>query len=80
MSDRWPERDWFEKAGQDLELARRALGSETPLPGSEVLKTLPVVSIDCAFPDRSIFDNAIKWLNENLNNIIEPERKEAGNG
>ena len=36
MSDGWPERDWFEKADQDLEdleLARRALGPEEPLPG-----------------------------------------------
>ncbi len=47
---------------------------------SEVLKTLPIVSVDCVFADRLIFDNAMKWLNENLNNIIEPERKEAVNG
>ena len=33
MSDGWPERDWFEKADQDLELARRALGPGKPLPG-----------------------------------------------
>ena len=32
MSDGWPERDWFEKADQDLELARRALGPGKPLP------------------------------------------------
>ncbi len=47
---------------------------------SEVLRTLPVVSVDCVFADRSIFDNAIKWLIDNRNNIIEPEREEAGNG
>ena len=33
MSDGWPEQDWFEKADQDLELARRALGPGKPLPG-----------------------------------------------
>lgn len=33
MSDVSPERDWFEKADQDLEMARRALGPEKPLPG-----------------------------------------------
>ena len=33
MSDASPERDWFEKADQDLEMARRALGPEKPLPG-----------------------------------------------
>ena len=33
MSDVSPERDWFEKADQDLEMARRALGPERPLPG-----------------------------------------------
>jgi hypothetical protein len=47
---------------------------------SEVLRTLPVVSVDCVFADRSIFDNAVEWLNENRNDIIEPERKEAGSG
>ena len=47
---------------------------------SDVLRTLPVASVDCVFADRSIFDNAIKWLNENRNNIIKPEREEAGNG
>ena len=33
MSDVSPERDWFEKADQDLDMARRALGPEKPLPG-----------------------------------------------
>ena len=37
MSDGWPERDWFEKADQDLELARRALGPGKPLPGDGLL-------------------------------------------
>ena len=32
MSDLRPERDWFERADQDLEMARRALGPGTPLP------------------------------------------------
>lgn len=32
MNDESPERDWFEKADQDLEMARRALGPEQPLP------------------------------------------------
>ena len=33
MNDVRPERAWFEKADQDLEMARRALGPKTPLPG-----------------------------------------------
>ena len=33
MNDVRPERAWFEKAGQDLEMACRALGPEKPLPG-----------------------------------------------
>ncbi|RKU12158.1 hypothetical protein C6502_06545 [Candidatus Poribacteria bacterium] len=33
MNDVRPERAWFEKADQDLEMARRALGPEKPLPG-----------------------------------------------
>ena len=33
MNDVQPERAWFEKADQDLEMARRALGPEKPLPG-----------------------------------------------
>ena len=32
MSGKLPERDWFDKANQDLEMARRALGPKTPLP------------------------------------------------
>ena len=32
MTGRWPEKDWFEKADQDLEMARRALGPGKPLP------------------------------------------------
>ncbi len=33
MNDVRPERAWFERADQDLEMARRALGPEKPLPG-----------------------------------------------
>ena len=33
MSDVRPERKWFEKADQDLEIARRALEPGKPLPG-----------------------------------------------
>lgn len=33
MSNALPERAWFEKADQDLEMARRALGPGNPLPG-----------------------------------------------
>ena len=33
MRDVRPEQAWFEKADQDLEMARRALGPEKPLPG-----------------------------------------------
>ncbi len=32
MNDESPERDWFEKADQDLEMARRALEPGQPLP------------------------------------------------
>lgn len=32
MSGARPERGWFEKADQDLEMARRALGPPSPLP------------------------------------------------
>ena len=32
MSGTRPERGWFEKADQDLEIARRALGPPSPLP------------------------------------------------
>lgn len=32
MNDEAPERDWFEKADQDLEMARRALEPGQPLP------------------------------------------------
>ncbi len=32
MNDESPERNWFEKADQDLEMARRALDPKQPLP------------------------------------------------
>ena len=32
MNGESPERDWFEKANQDLEMARRALGPGQPMP------------------------------------------------
>jgi hypothetical protein len=38
MNDVRPERAWFEKAGQDLEMACRALGPEKPLPEEDVSK------------------------------------------
>ena len=47
---------------------------------SGTLRTLPVVSVDRVFADRSIFDNAIKWVKKNRDEIIAPERKEAGSG
>lgn len=33
MSEMRPERAWFDRAAQDLEMARRALGAGQPLPG-----------------------------------------------
>ena len=36
MTDARPERAWFEKAGQDLEMTRRVLGPEKPLPDEDV--------------------------------------------
>ncbi len=32
MSGRPPEQEWFEKAEQDLEMARRAMLSDDPIP------------------------------------------------
>ena len=32
MNEAQPEQGWFEKADQDLEMARRAMGPEKPLP------------------------------------------------
>ncbi len=32
---------------------------------SDVLKNLPVVSVDCVFVERSIFDDASQWLTDN---------------
>ena len=33
MSEMRPERGWFDRAAQDMEMARRALGAGNPLPG-----------------------------------------------
>ena len=43
---------------------------------SEVLSNVPVVSVDYVFADRSCFDEASKWLDENRDKIIQPEKEE----
>lgn len=46
---------------------------------SEVLNNVPVLSVDYVFAERGIFKKAEKWLMENREKVIEPE-KEANNG
>ena len=46
---------------------------------SETLKKLPTVSIDYVFSDRKMIDKAKKWLGENLEEIIKPEKEEGDN-
>ena len=43
---------------------------------SEALSNVPVVSVDHVFADRSCFDEASKWLDENRDTIIQPEKEE----
>ena len=43
---------------------------------SDALSNVPVVSVDYVFADRSCFDEASKWLNENRHTIIQPEKEE----
>lgn len=47
---------------------------------SEVLNNVPVLSVDYVFAERDIFDRAEKWLTENLNTIIKPQKEEDDNG
>lgn len=53
MSDRWPERDWFEKADQDLELARRALGPGKWEHISFTISWISVIFLRIDFPTRN---------------------------
>ena len=45
---------------------------------SDVLKTLPILSVDFVFADRSIFDEAETWLNTHLERIIQPQSENEG--
>ncbi|MDI6795714.1 MAG: HD domain-containing protein [Desulfatibacillaceae bacterium] len=47
---------------------------------SEVLKHLPLVSVDYIFADREVFPAAEAWLKKNRKDIIKPILKEAENG
>ena len=42
MNGESPEQDWFEKANQDLEMARRALGPGQPHAGDGLLSRPPM--------------------------------------
>ena len=74
--------DSYSQKNSELEFPIRMRDDRivSSLSSSGVLKTLPVVWVDCVFADRSIYDDADKWLMENRNNIIKPEREEAGDG
>ena len=45
---------------------------------SAVLKTLPILSVDYIFADRSIFCAADDWLNANRQSIIRPQEEDQG--
>lgn len=47
---------------------------------SEALNTLPVVSVDYVFADRSKLDEATKWLYQNQTDIVKPKEEDADNG
>jgi uncharacterized protein len=47
---------------------------------SETLNTVPVVSVDYIFADRSIYDRADDWLKKNRIDIITPKQEEESNG
>ena len=43
---------------------------------SDVLKNIPIVSVDYVFAERSCFEKAHRWLSEHRQDIIEPESEE----
>ena len=43
---------------------------------SDVLKNIPIVSVDYVFAERSCFEEAHRWLSEHRQDIIEPESEE----
>lgn len=47
---------------------------------SQTLTTIPLISVDYVFADRSVSTEAGKWLRENRQDIIEPEKEEDNNG
>jgi HD superfamily phosphohydrolase len=42
---------------------------------SETLKNLPVVSVDYVFADRSIYEEAKNWLDDNKKELIKPQKE-----
>jgi len=47
---------------------------------SEVLNNVPIVSVDYVFADREVYEKAEKWLLQNRETIITPQKEEAING
>ena len=47
---------------------------------SDVLKDIPVTSVDYVFVDRSVFEDANVWTKTNLSDIIRPKEEGADDG
>jgi uncharacterized protein len=74
--------DRYAQAGgaPDFPVRRRDDRINSSLAISETLKNLPVVSIDYVFADRSINEEAEKWLNSERQAIIKPKGEGVRNG
>jgi hypothetical protein len=74
--DRYPQRS----GPPDFPVRTRDGEIVSSLAISETLNTVPVVSIDCVFADRTILEEATKWLEKNRQSIITPKDEGESNG
>jgi len=79
--DRFRHDRYFQKGGApDFPVRMRDGRIVSSLAVSEVLNNVPVLSVDYVFAERSIFNEAERWLKENREKIIEPKKEETNNG
>jgi len=73
--------DWYHQKGgaPDFPVRMRDGRIVSSLAVSETLNTIPMVSVDCVFAERSVSDQAAKWLCENRQKIIELKKEEGSN-
>jgi HD superfamily phosphohydrolase len=73
------DRDRQKGAAPDFPVRMRDGRIVSSLAVSQTLNTIPVVSVDCVFAERSVFSDTEKWLREHRQKIIEAKKEEGNN-